>query len=50
MAAGQLQQLKSILGYAILYSRFYRQHLKGLDIRDLDFDGFSKLILPVMAL
>lgn len=47
LAEGQLQQLKKLLGYSILYSPYYRQRLHHVDINCLDLENFKQL--PVLT-
>jgi len=45
LALGQLQQLKKLVAYAILYSPFYKKQFSGVDVNQLDMQAFAKLPL-----
>ena len=47
LAAAQLQQFKKLIAYAASYSPFYRQHLAGIAVANLDLKSFRGL--PVLT-
>jgi len=47
LAAAQLQQLKKLITYAVSHSPFYRQHLAGIDVANLDLESLRDL--PVLT-
>ncbi len=47
LAAAQLQQLKKLIPYAVSHSPFYRQHLAGIDVANLDLESLHDL--PVLT-
>jgi phenylacetate-CoA ligase len=47
LAAAQLQQLKKLITYAVSHSPFYRQHLAGIDVANLDLESLCDL--PVLT-
>ena len=47
LAAAQLQQLKKLIAYAASHSPFYRQHLAGIDVANLDLESLHDL--PVLT-
>lgn len=42
---GQLQQLKNLIAYAIVYSPFYKERLKDIDPGNFSFEDFKKIPL-----
>ena len=50
LAAAQLQQLKKLIAYATTHSPFYRQHLAGIDVANLDRESLYELPLLTRAL
>ncbi len=49
LARGQLQQLKKLIGYAIAHSPFYKQHLRDVDLNNLDLNSINALPLLTRA-
>lgn len=47
LAAGQLQQLKKLIDFALTHSPFYRQHLAGIDAANLDLLSIREL--PILT-
>lgn len=47
LRAGQLQQLKQLLAYTIVYSPFYKERLKSIDPNELTFEQFQQI--PVLT-
>ncbi len=44
---GQLQQLKNLIAYAIVYSPFYKARLKGVDPGNLAWESFKEI--PILS-
>ena len=49
LRTGQLQQLKQLLAYAIVYSPFYKDRLKTIDPNELTFEQFQQIPLLTRA-